>query len=123
MYRIGDTLFTATGKPGVIVGRADGGTSLRIETQGEKVENVKQRGYINGLSPEEREVYNQIVDDVRASADIKARVEKLQEKVESLKLDPRQLNLTRYLEAELAHTMNTSGFQAREYIVPETQAL
>ena len=122
-YRIGDTLFNAVGKPGVMVGRSEDGESLRIETEGENLESARHRGYINGLSPEERELYNAIVDEARAQPEVKARVEHLQEQVEAFRHDPRQQNLTRYLEAELAHTMNSTGFQSKEYVIPEIQVI
>ncbi len=118
-HRIGDTIFTAQGLPSVIVGRSPDGAHLHVQSHGEAIDATKKRGYINGLTENERGRFNEIIDVARRESDPNMRIEKLREQIDVLKADPANFALVRYLEAEVSHTMITNGIKPRVFSVPE----
>ena len=119
-FNVGDTVFLQTGQPGVVVGRKEGTNELIVQKEGERFEKTRSRGFINGLSPEQRDNFNHIMDDIRKLENPRDRVSKLHSQIEKMSLDPRLHMITRYLEGELAHIMNTHAIQPKEYYVDET---
>lgn len=117
-FSIGDTVFDKLGRPGVVLGR-DEQARLVVEREGENYEKARRRGFVNGLPAENREQFNKIIDEVLQIKDGNEKVAKLTEQIETLKVDPRNHAVTRYLESELIHVMNTEGIQPRQYKVSE----
>ncbi len=118
-FQIGDTIFSRNGQPSVLTDRNDKTGELRVETSGEKLEQTKKRGYVNGLDPATRTRFNEILDVVRTIPEPEKRVEELRTRIDEIKADPRQRILTRYLTSEMAHLMNTHRIVPKEYSVPE----
>lgn len=118
-FQVGDTIFSRAGKPTVLTGRNEGNGELQVQAEGEKIAETKKRGYINGLNPEERVQFNEIIDKMRTIPEPEKRLEELQTKIDEIKADPRQRILTRYLSSEMAHLMNTHRIAPKEYKVPE----
>lgn len=116
---IGDTVFDAIGRPGVVIGRDDK-KQLIVEREGENFEKTRARGFINGIENQPREDYNQIIKDVRELKSPRERLQVLGEKVEDLQKDPRNYLLVRYLEAEMTHIMNSENIQPRTFRVDES---
>ena len=119
MAQIGDTVFDRAGHPGVVVARNPKNESLTVQRKGEKLEKTRRIGFINGLEPKDRKTFDSLITEIKKEKDPRNRVIKLQAKVDELKLDPRNHVVTRYLEAELAHIMNTEKINPREYTVPQ----
>jgi hypothetical protein len=117
---VGDTLFNADGRPGVVVGKNRQEGDLLIQRQGEQFDAARRRGYINGLPPEGRKQFNEIIDKLLNIEDSKEKVSVLSAKIQELKEDPRNHLLTKYLEGELAYLMNSSGIFPKEYKISET---
>jgi hypothetical protein len=118
--RVGDNVFIRGGVPATVTGREELSGKLTLESDAEKVKVDSRHGYLNGLAPENRVELYKILDEVKAStADPGERVDKLRVKLEELELDPRNLNLSRYVKAEMVHIMNTFNIKPREYSLYE----
>lgn len=117
-FRVGDTVFDQMGRPGVMTGR-DEQSQLIVERQGETYEKARRRGFINGLTTDQRTKFNEVMDKVLEAKDPKERVNQLTNKLEELKVDPRNHIVTRYLQGEFTHIMNTEGIHPRTYKVDE----
>ena len=118
-FNVGDAVFTRNGVPGAVTGRNPGTGELTVETKGPAASEIRSRGYVNGLSPEQREQYNAIIDDAHQSHEPRERIEKLMTKVNEIKDDPRQRSLTTYINAEISHIMMTHNIEPRSYSVNE----
>ncbi len=121
-HRVGDSIFRTQGVPGVVTEVNPVSGELTVATKGNQVDDLKRRGYINGLSPQDRGRFNQVVDEVRELEDPHARVQLLTSKLTELSQDPRNHILVRYLKAELSHTMNTHQIYPQEYRIDENLA-
>lgn len=119
-FKVGDNYFNRDGYPGVIVGR-DKQEALMVEKQGPRFDKARNIGYINGLSPKERGEFEDIIMSMREKKDPRERVEWLQRMVEHFQTDPKKQVLTRYLEGEMAHIMNSEGIHPRIYTIDETK--
>lgn len=121
-FNVGDMIFTRNGQPGIVTSRNPETAELVVQTKGEDLEKTKRRGYINGLTVEERDQFNKVIDEVKALEKPEERIMQLRAKIEETAADPRQRVLNRYLSAEMAHLMNTYRFEPREYKTPEWEA-
>jgi hypothetical protein len=59
------------------------------------------------------------MDEVRTVEDKEARIQLLVTKVDESKQDPRNFQLTQYLEGELQHLINLTGYRPKVYTVEE----
>lgn len=117
MIQVGDTVFDRSGHPGVIVSQDPATETVKVQRQGEKFEKTRRSGYINGLNPKDRKSFEGIISEVKQQKDPKEKVKMMQEKIAELKLDPRNHIVTRYVEGEMAHIMNTEKINPREFTV------
>jgi len=120
IYR-GDVVFNNEGRPGLVTGRDTLSGKLQVETDGPNYERTRAFGFVNGLSPEDRSVFSQIVDRLRAVESPQQRVVEYGKQIDILREDPRNRHLVRYLTAEMAHLMFTEGIRPREYLADETK--
>lgn len=115
--KIGDVVFTNKGEPAVVTG-IDGKTNnLKVQTTGKEIEETKKRGFVNGLSLEERKEFNVIIDKIKTLKDSTEKVKLLQDKINQLSEDPKNYRLLRYIKAELAHVMYSDNIKPNYYIV------
>jgi hypothetical protein len=119
--RIGDTVFSQSAVPSVIVGRDDVKSTLKTDQDFSAFQVATRHGLINGLAPENREKFNEIMDDVMSDKDNAERVTMLQGKIDELKIDPRNTKLVQYLDGEVKHLMNLKGIKPRFYNTEETK--
>jgi len=120
--RSGDVAFIRSGDPTLVKERNAETGRLDLETDPAKVRTAVRHGYLNGLTPENRKELYKILDDVKgATADPAKRAEDLRLKIDELKKDPRHLQLTRYLSAEMTHILNTYNIRPKEYSIDESQ--
>lgn len=119
--KVGDSFFNRDGYPGVVLGREPKNEALVIEKEGPNFDKARNIGYINGLSPQERGQFESIITEMRERKDPRERVAWLHEKIDGLRQDPKQQVLTRYLEGEMSHIMNTEGIAPRVYTIDETK--
>ena len=120
--RVGDTVFIRSGVPATVNQRDPFSGELKLESDLDKVQENSRNGYINGLSPENRGVFNELLDSVKgATEDPSERVADLRGRLEELEKDPRNHQLSRYVKAEMVHIMNTHALKPREYAVFESK--
>ncbi len=120
-FKIGDSYFNRDGYPGVILARDQKTEQLIVEKDGPSFNKTRNIGYINGLSPQERGEFESIITKVREEKDPRERVAMLQGVVEQLQDDPKKQVLTRYLEGEMSHIMNSEGISPRIFKIDETK--
>jgi hypothetical protein len=120
--RPGDAVFLRSGEPGIVKDRNEITGKLKVDSDLQRVKQDMRHGFINGLTPEQREVFNTILDEVKGSTeDPGERVTILNAKVKELEQDPKLFGLTRYVKAEMVHIMNSNNIKPREYSVQEAK--
>jgi hypothetical protein len=120
-FKVGDNYFNRDGYPGVILGRDPKSEALIVEKEGPNFDKARNIGYINGLSPQERGEFETIITTMREKKDPRERVAWMQATVEQMRYDPKKQVLTRYLESEMAHIMNSEGINPRIFNIDETK--
>ncbi len=105
---VGDMMFTRNGRPAVVVGRQDSGEAT-AQRKGEEFEKARKFGFINGLSPNQRSKFSDIVMKAREKPAPEDRVQVIQAQVEQLGTAPQNWVLKRYLEGEMSYIMNSEG--------------
>lgn len=116
---VGDTIFNRSGDPGVVIAKNELNGDLDVQNKGEVFEKTRKIGFINGLPVEERKEFESVMVDIRKDPKPHARVEALTEKIEELKKDPRKFLITKYLNAEKAHIINSEGIKVDGYKINE----
>ncbi len=117
--QVGDVVFDTKGRPAVIVDRNAQNESVQAERQGENFEAGRRRNFINGLNPKERETYNAVIDEITEKTDPQDKLRTIMDRIAELKPDPRNHIVTRYLEAQAAHVMNSEKINPRVYSIDE----
>ena len=117
--RIGDSLFNRNGNSGFVVARDPNKQTLDVAQSGPEWEKGRRYGFINGMEHEQRKEFEAVIDEVRKFDDSKERVDFLHKQIETLKEDPKRGVLTRYLQGEMAHIMNSEGISPRIYTIDE----
>lgn len=121
--RIGDTAFIRGGTPVTVKDRDQVSGQLVLESDPGVVKRETRHGYLNGLSPEVRQQFYEILDEIKGNTeDPGERINVLNAKLFDLEQDPRNIQLTRYLRAEMNHIMNTYNIRPREYTMDESKA-
>ena len=118
-FRVSDTTFNELGKPGVIVGKDPVTATLKVDTNKDVVAKNSRHGYINGMEIGQKRDFNAIMDKMRSIEDRREQVGFLRDRLDEIKNDPKQVSLTQYLKAELAHLMQTYNLQTRFYEIEE----
>ena len=117
-FNPGDMIFTRDGRPGLITGRRDTGHVI-FETRGEKLDKARKHGLVNGLKVEERQEFDAIIKEARQEELPENRLQKLQQKVEEMGVDPKKWALKRYLSGEMSYIMSSEGVHPQNYEIDE----
>jgi len=113
--RVGDVVFMPSGRPAVVT-ESDRHSGKLVTTDDPAVVREKHRhGYINGLDVEQRNQFAAFLDRIKTIPEPEKRVEELQGRIKELSGDPSQHRLMKYLTAEMAHIMHTSGIRPKVY--------
>ena len=75
--KIGSATFNINGMPGVVTSQDEIKAEYVIDTDREAVRKIHKYGYINGLSVEEREQFNSVVDEIARLEDPKEKIDEL----------------------------------------------
>ena len=118
-FSVGDMMFSREGRPAVVIGREPTGHVI-AERKGEKFEKARKLGFINGLAPNQRSKFVEIVKEAKEKAAPEERVQHIQERVNELQTDPKNWVLKRYLESEMAYIMNSEGIHPNTFVFDET---
>lgn len=114
-FRVGDAAFGANGIPGVVKRQDNITGNLLVDTDQKTTRSIHRHGYINGLTPQERQNFNEHLDAVRSESDPNKKLELIREKISELKLDSANFRMVKYLESEMFHLMNTYNISPRLY--------
>ncbi len=121
--RIGDTAFIRNGTPAVVKNRDEFSGLLTLDAELGEVQAATRHGFVNGLSPEDREAFDSLLDVVKSDTmDANDRVETLKLRLAEIESDPTRHLLAKYVRAEMMHIMNSNGIKPREYSIHESKA-
>lgn len=121
--KIGDVVFSGRGGPQLVEARDPTNGKVTVNANAKDVDRSHRHGYLNGLEPEHREQFNEVMDEVRLARDPKERVEILQRRILSLPQDSTGRVVAKYLSAEMVHIMNSHGVTPDRYVAYETEIL
>ncbi len=113
--KVGSVTFNINGAPGVVKNIDQDRKEYTVDTDRNEIRKIHRHGYINGLSIEERDVFNKAVDEISEIQDPREKIEKMQKMVEDSRLDSKNIRMTRYLESELFHQMQILNLSPRYF--------
>ncbi len=122
MAKIGD-LIPKSGmytNPGVITKKNDDG-SVVIDTEPMTINKYHRYSNTSGLSLEEKNKYNQILDEIYAKTDGLERLNDIQNAIDELKIEPENKNIVQYLRNQQAILIRQNRKLPREYVWDENQ--
>ena len=117
----GDIVFNNTGMPAVVMDRNEITGELKVQAKGDTFEQTRKHGFINGLSPEDRSTFYNIIDSIKTLENPAKQVAEYTKQIDTLKDDPKNRFLVRYLTAEKAHLMFSENIEAAEYSMWESK--
>ena len=103
MAHIGD-LVPKSGiytEPGVIVEKKDDGTVL-VDTEPLTIHKYHRYSNTTGLTPDEKQVFNEILDKIYSNEDDIVKLNEIQREIDNLKTDPDNKNVVQYLRNQQA---------------------
>ena len=105
-FNTGDIVFTPDGRPALVTGRKETG-HIVVDRKGEKLDKARKNGIINGLSSQDRQKFNEVVNKAKEQPAPENRVKEIQAKVDEIDGKPQNWILKRYLNGEMAYIMNS----------------
>ncbi len=121
-FRTGDTVFTPSGIPAVVVKQNPIGHQTTLDRAKESLQETTRHGYVNGLDSSDRERFNGIMDDVKKAENPEQRIEQLQTKIEELGQEPKKnFVLSQYLTSELSHFMFAAKVEPKIFMISESK--
>jgi hypothetical protein len=118
-FKIGDTLFTQNATPATVVGKDEQKSTVKYDRDFSAFQVNTRHGLINGMAPETRDQFQKIMDEVFENKNNDERVELLRNKIDELKVDPRNFKMVQYLDGEVRHLMNVKGVKPRFFTTEE----
>ncbi|MCX6117027.1 MAG: hypothetical protein NT027_05775 [Proteobacteria bacterium] len=118
-YRIGDSVFLSQGQPSLVIGRDPAKGTVILDREQDAIRDNARHGYLNGIAPERREEFLNLMDEIKSHPEATQRIDRLQAKIDELAVDPKNMQFVRYLEGEKNHLINMSGYRPRMYTAEE----
>jgi hypothetical protein len=122
MAKIGD-LIPKSGmytNPGVVVEKKEDG-SVRIDTEPMTLHKYHRYSNTSGLNVEEKNTFNEILDQIYAKTDGMERLNDIQTAIDDLKKEPKNRNIVQYLRNQQAILIRQYRKLPREYVWDEGQ--
>ncbi|MEY4631148.1 MAG: hypothetical protein RIQ81_1268 [Pseudomonadota bacterium] len=113
--KVGDSVFLPRGETAVVTEHDKHLSTFKISADPAFSAHIRRHGYINGMTPEQRTSLMTLMDRVKEIEDPQSKVQEIRTKLEELRADPRQWQMARYVESELAHVMNVYGVKPTSY--------
>lgn len=101
-------------KPGVVVEKKEDGTVV-IDTEKENIDKYHKYSITTGLTPEEKDKFNSIMDDIMSSENNVDRINQLQAKIDELRTDPINRKVVETLRNEQAQFIRYARELPRVY--------
>jgi len=93
--------------PGVVAEKKDDGTII-IDTDKEKIKQFHRHSITTGLTPKEKDMFNDIMDDIMSIGENSQRIIELQAKIDQLRSNPANKKVTDSLKNEQAQLIRWS---------------
>jgi hypothetical protein len=116
--KIGDSAFQSNGRVSIIRNIDPISGQLELDQSREATTTELRHGYLNGLSEDERKVFNDTLDAVRGSEQTEEKVKMMSESIESLRQDPKNYRIVQYLQSQMSHIIQSEGYRPKIYSVP-----
>ena len=87
-FNTGDIVFTPDGRPALVTGRKETG-HIVVDRKGEKLDKARKNGIINGLSSQDRQKFNEVVNKAKEQPAPENRVKEIQAKVDEIDGKPK----------------------------------
>lgn len=118
-YQIGDYVAKAGiyTRPGVVVAKTEEGT-LSIDTDPTKIAEFHRHTNTTGLTPEEKERFNSIMDEIMSNEENSERINRLQEAIDTLAQEQGNAKVVQTLRNEQAQLIRYSRELPRVYQFP-----
>ena len=120
MAEIGD-LVPRSGiytEPGVVTKKHKDGT-VTIDTEPMKINKFHRYSNTTGLSIDEKQQFNKILDQIYAKEDDIQRIDGIQREIDKLKQDPQKKNIVQYLRNQQAHLIRATKRLPQTYVADE----
>ncbi len=105
--------------PGIVAEKKEDGTVV-IDTNKDSIKQYHRHSITTGLTPKEKEMFNDIMDDVMSMGENSERITELQKRIDSLKSNPQNKKVSDFLRNEQAQLIRWSKDLPRIYnTVPE----
>lgn len=101
-------------KPGVITEKRDDGT-VEIDTEPLSVHKYHRYTNTTGLTHDEKEVFNGILDEIYQENDDVEKINLIQQEIDQMKVDPANKNVVQYLRNQQAHLIRQVRELPRTY--------
>jgi len=121
MAKIGD-LVPKSGmytNPGVIVEKNNDG-SVKVDTDPMAINRYHRYTNTSGLSEQEKDKFNNILDEIYANDDDVEKINEIQQNIDNLKVDPSNGKIVQYLRNQQAHLIRQSKNLPRSYNMDPT---
>lgn len=121
MSKIGD-LVPKSGmytNPGVIVEKNNDG-SVKVDTDPMSINRYHRYTNTSGLSEQEKDKFNTILDEIYANDDDVEKINEIQQNIDSLKVDPSNGKIVQYLRNQQAHLIRQAKNLPRSYNLDPT---
>lgn len=116
MSNIGDMVHKAGiyTNPGVVVEKKDDGTVV-VDTEPMTIHKYHRYTNTSGLTEEEKNTFNQILDEIYKKEDDVEKINDIQQNIDKLKVDPNNSNVVQYLRNQQAHLIRQAKQLPRTY--------
>ena len=120
MAHIGDLIPKAGiyTNPGVITEKKDDGTVV-VDTEPMTVNKYHRYTNTTGLTEEEKNKFNGILDDIYSKENDTDKINDMQLQIDKLKVDPLNRNIVQYLRNQQAHLVRQTKDLPRSYSLDE----
>lgn len=121
MAHIGD-LVPKSGiytEPGVIVERREDGNVV-VDTEPNKLHQYHRYTNTTGLSEEEKNAFNSILDQIYQKPEATERINDIQTEIDRLKTDPHAKNIVQYLRNQQSFLVRQARELPHSYVADES---
>lgn len=117
-FRIGDAVFNHAGQPGIVADKRIETGEIVVKPQADTLKQVQKRGYINGLTPEQRRDFEEVMEKIGELENPEKKVEALNTQIDQLRMgDGKARVVAKYLDSEKQHLMATNHIENKLYVL------
>jgi hypothetical protein len=107
-------------EPGVIVEKKEDGNVL-VDTEPMKVNQYHRYSNTTGLSEDEKNEFNRILDEIYAKENETERINDIQTEIDRMKMDPQKRNIVQYLRNQQSFLIRSARKLPQTYQWDESQ--